>query len=215
MSHVPLCIHNQPYPCPMALSTGCRPIDENLFGPAQQEWVTRIPLMQQSVLFAAIRAPDGLRKDHPVKVLMRWYRRGILLSAFDKRALTDPFEPGGGSFTGPFEFHHVQEYYPRADFGKIVPEEHHDAMWYYFDNMRTIYLSHIDEMPHHFQLHFMHAAQIVGVHHPDIKIRMWWYEFYLMIVNDAHLSPETPEAMNLRLSDNCGEWRAREVVTAR
>lgn len=183
--------------------------EENLFGPVQQDWVTRIPLMQQSVLFAAIRAPDGLRKDHPVKVLMRWYRRCVLLSAFDKRALTNPFEPGGGSFTGPFERHHAEEI--------LGPGYQYDfsSQWGAFDAMREVYLRHVDEMPHHFQLHFMHGAQIVGVHHPAENIAAWWSEFYLMIVNDAHLQPETPQAMNLRLSDNCDKWKAREVVTAK
>ncbi|RSU21218.1 hypothetical protein DAH74_19215 [Sphingomonas koreensis] len=178
-----------------------------MFGPAQQDWVLNIPIMQQSVLFAAIRAPDGLRKNHPVKVLLRWYRRCVLLSAFDKRALLDPFEPGGGSFTGPFEMHHAALFvpgpWPGVDFG-----------WWHLDQMRKVYLDHVDEMPHHFQLHFMHAAQIVGVHHSDEGIRHWWDTFYRMIVNDAHLEPETPSAMNLRLSDNCAEWRAREEVTA-
>lgn len=180
-----------------------------LFGPVQQPWVLEIPLMQQSVLFAAIRAPDGLRKDHPVKVLMRWYRRCIMLSAFDKRALSDPFEPGGGSFTGPFEEHHAEEIFGRGYRYDFTSD------WGVFDETRKMYLRHVDEMPHHFQLHFMHAAQIVGVHHPIEKIRSWWNVFYLMIVNDAHLQPETPQAMNLRLSDNSDEWRAREEVTAR
>lgn len=186
-----------------------------LFGPAQQTWVLEIPIMQQSVLFAAIRAPDGLRKDHPVKVLMRWYRRCVLLSAFDKRALTDPFEPGGGSFTGPFTQDHAKQYCGNvgAGFywcGNTVPYE----PWTAFNHMRKVYLAHVDEMPHHFQLHFMHAAQIVGVHHSDPGIREWWKHFYHMIVNDAHLNPESDAAMNLRLSDNSAEWMAREEVTA-
>lgn len=180
-----------------------------IFGPVQQEWVLNIPLMQQSVLFAAVRAPDGLRKDHPVKVLLRWYRRCTLLSAFDKRVLTDPFEPGGGSFTGPFETHHAREIFGLNENLAGWPLAH------WFDKTREVYLRHVDEMPHHFQLHFMHAAQIVGVHHADPEIRQWWWNFYLMIVNDAHLYPELPAAMNLRLSDNCAEWRSREEVTAK
>lgn len=189
------------------------PRDRNapLFGPVQQEWVLGIPFMQQSVLFAAVRAPDGLRKDHPVKVLLRWYRRCILLSAFDKRVLDDPFILGGGSFTGPFERLHAIE---------IIGRDIHPADWSrvkhgIFDGMRKVYLRYVDEMPHHFQLHFMHAAQIVGVHHDNELIRQWWAEFYHMIVNDAHLHPETPAEMNLRLSDNCEAWRAREIVTAK
>lgn len=184
--------------------------------PAQQDWVLQLPIMQQSVLFAAIRAPDGIPKNHPVKVLMRWYRRCVLLSAFDKRALTDPFEPGGGSFTGPFTSGHADAFcngvgrgfYWR---GNLLPGDIAAS----FDYMRKVYLEHVDELPHHFQLHFMHAAQIVGVHHSDPDIRQWWKTFYLMIVNDAHLNPETDEAMNLRLSDSPVEWRAREEVTAK
>jgi len=179
-------------------------------GPAQQEWVLRIPIMQQSVLFAAVRAPDGIRKNHPVKVLLRWYRRCILLSAFDQRALTDPFEDGGGSFTGPFERHHATA----SDLcvGGLSAWEFERP--YVFNEMRGVYLQHVDELPHHFQLHFMHAAQIVGVHHSDPEIAGWWREFYLMIVNDAHLHPETDDEMNARLSDDRDEWKRREVVTA-
>ena len=184
------------------------------FGPVQHPWVLEIPLMQQSVLFAAIRAPDGLRKDHPVKVLLRWYRRCILLSAFDKRVLADPFEPGGGSFTGPFTLDHMKEFFPGWESHVSTGGTPDGARRFYFDMMRTVYLRHVDEMPHHFQLHFMHAAQIVGVHHPEDWIRGWWRSFYLMIVNDAHLQPESDAAMNLRLSDNDAEWRAREEVTA-
>lgn len=186
------------------------------FGPVQQQWVLEIPFMQQSVLFAAVRAPDGLRKDHPVKVLLRWYRRCILLSAFDKRVLETPFEAGGGSFTGPFEARHADQFCDgrgRSFYwrGHIIPENAQEA----FNYMREVYLRHVDEMPHHFQLHFMHAAQIVGAHHPNDQIRQWWKDFYLMIVNDAHLHPETDREMNLRLSDNNEAWRAREEVTAK
>lgn len=182
-----------------------------MIGPVQQEWVLQIPYMQQSVLFAAVRAPDGLRKNHPVKVLMRWYRRCVLLSAFDRVALTDPFSEGGGSFTGPFERHHAVAAGLSVQY---VGENWKFERDMRFDEMREVYLEHVDEMPHHFQLHFMHAAQIVGVHHPDPKIASWWKTFYLMIVNDAHLHPETDAEMNTRLSDNRDEWKAREVVTA-
>ena len=180
-------------------------------GPAQQPWVLEIPIMQQSVLFAAVRAPDGIRKNHPVKVLLRWYRRCVLLSAFDQRALLDPFEPGGGSFTGPFERHHAiaagVSVLKVADYWS---EERERCM----DEMRSVYLAHVDELPHHFQLHFMHAAQIVGAHHSEHDIAIWWRRFYLMIVNDAHLHPETDAEMNARLSDDREEWKRREEVTA-
>lgn len=186
-----------------------------LFGPAQQPWVLEIPIMQQSVLFAAIRAPDGIRKDHPVKVLMRWYRRCILMSAFDNKALPNPFMDGGGSFTGPFTLEHAFSIYPQHTISMRNNWNHEKYRWQIFDGMRKEYLRYVDELPHHFQLHFMHAAQIVGVHHGSIDIRKWWKDFYLMIVNDAHLQPESDHDMNMRLSDNSYAWRAREEVTAR
>lgn len=196
---------------------------ENLFGPAQQQWVCQIPIMQQSVLFAAIRAPDGIRKNHPVKVLMRWYRRCVLLSAFDKRALTDPFFPGGGSFTGPLTLEHCIEIWGRSwsssrasvSTENVWSRENGTGKWQCMDRMRHVYFDHVDELPHHFQLHLMHAAQIIGVHHPLQHIREWWNNFYRMIVNDAHLYCESDEEMNLRLSDNSEAWKAREVVTAK
>ena len=84
-----------------------------------------------------------------------------------------------------------------------------------FDGQRDTYLRHVDELPHHFQLHFMHAAEIVGYKHPDLAIRNWWRDFYEALVNDAHLFPETEEQMDERLSDCEAAWRARESVVAR
>jgi hypothetical protein len=182
-----------------------------------QGWVCDLTFMQQSVLIAAVRAPDGLRKDHPVKVVMRWYRRCVMLSAFEGKALADPFSPGGGSFTGPFEPYHAitMGIIPsNAEVGDLFISDHPDA-WKTFDQVRDVYLRHVDEMPHHFQLHFMHAAQIVGYKHADGLIQKWWRDFYEMIVNDAHLYPESKCQMDARLGDNESGWRAREVVTAR
>ncbi len=187
--------------------------------PAQQPWVCNLTIMQQSVLFAAIRAPDGIRKDHPVKVLMRWYRRCVLICAFEGRAIENPFDPGGGSFTGPFTAEHASEF----RFTNDAPFTEVAAWWgtaseaerqQCFDGMRNVYLRYVDELPHHFQLHLMHAAEIVGYEHPDPNISAWWRGFYMLIVNDAHLFPESQEQMRDRLSDGEEAWRRREVVTA-
>jgi hypothetical protein len=162
-------------------------------GSVLQDWVTGLPFMQQSVLIAAVRGPDGIEKDHPVKVLCRWLRRSFLISSFDKRALLDPYEPGGGSFTGPCKTDTVRN----------------------LDHALELYLRSVDRIPHHFQLHFMHAAEILGYKHPVVGIRQWWLSCYLTLVNDAHLNPESEEQMDFRLSDNEQNWRAREEVTAK
>lgn len=168
-------------------------------------WTENLPFMQQSVLITATRAPDGLKKDHPVKVILRWYRRCIMWSAFERKWLKSPFEHGGGSFTGPFSDIHA------AEMGIYSSE----GEWETFDQVRGVYLRYVDEMPHHFQLHLMHAVEILGYHYPDDAVRKWWNEFYLMIVNDMHLFPETFAQMSARLGDNEAGWRAREEVIAK
>jgi hypothetical protein len=76
-------------------------------------------------------------------------------------------------------------------------------------------LQRVDELPHHFQLHFMHAAEILGYKHPDVNIRLWWKEVYLRLVNDMHLFPEREHEMDERLGDTYDGWRAREEVVAK
>lgn len=76
------------------------------------------------------------------------------------------------------------------------------------------YLSSVDELPHHFQLHFMHAAEILGYKHPDLVISNWWLKTYLRLVHDAHLNPEREDQMDKRLGDSEKNWRAREEVIA-
>ena len=77
------------------------------------------------------------------------------------------------------------------------------------------YLACVDELPHHFQLHFMHASEIIGYKHPDPLIRSWWLGTYHQLVNDMHLFPESAALMEKRLGDSEVDWRAREEVTAK
>lgn len=154
-----------------------------------QEWVKELTFMQQSVLITATRGPDGIQKDHISKMLLRWLRRCYLYSAFEKCVLSDPYDPRGGSFTGPCRLQ--------------------------LDEAVDVYLRSVDEIPHHFQLHLMHAAEIMGYKHPDSVIRYFWNNFYLRIVKDAHLNPETKEQMDRRLSDNESTWREAEEVVAK
>ncbi len=74
---------------------------DTIKGPVTQPWVHALPFMQQTVLLTAVRGPDGIAKYHPSKFLLRWFRRCMLLSAMDGKALTNPYDNNGGSFTGP------------------------------------------------------------------------------------------------------------------
>jgi hypothetical protein len=153
-----------------------------------QDWVMGLPLMQQSVLLSGIRGPDTLRKDHPAKMLMRWYRRAFLVCAFDQVVHFSSTEPCGGSFTG------------RVPDVSVVGAE---------------YLHNVDEVPHHFHLHLMHGAQIIGHHCPYPVARDFWRHFYLLAVKDMHLEPESLVEMDERLSDNEDAWKRRENFPAR
>lgn len=162
-----------------------------------QEWTHDLPMMQQTVLLTAIRGPDGIAKyGGGVKMLLRWYRRCILLSALDGKVLDDPLEPNGGSFTGP----------------SLDPKMHGDSIddW---DDLMLIhvndYLRQVDALPHHFQMHFMHGIEIIGYKHPEHRISMFWRQVYLRLVNDFHLHPETEAELDDRLGDTRSGWLKR------
>ncbi len=153
-----------------------------------QPWVQELSLMQQTVLLTAIRGPDGLHKNHISKILLHWYRRCILISAFDGKALQGPYDEGGGSFTGPCP--------KEMDMADIVTE----------------YLSSLDEIPHHFQLHLMHAIEILGYKCPNLSTKAWWHKLYWRLVRDAHLNVELEDDMDNRLGDNEANWREAKKI---
>lgn len=157
-----------------------------------QEWTGGLSMMQQTVLLTAIRGPDGVPKYHRSKYLLRWFRRCILLSAIDGRVLTDPLDPSGGSFTGP-----------SLD-GEAV-DCWEDRMLAHVN----VYIQDLDAIPHHFQLHFLHACEILGYKHPDLAIRFFWCRLYERLVADLHLHCESEREMDGRLGDTRAGWLAR------
>jgi hypothetical protein len=154
-----------------------------------QDWVMELPLMQQTVLLTATRAPDGLRKTHPVKTLCRWLRRCYLISAFDRCVLLDPYDPRGGSFMGPCISDEVSSIEVAA----------------------RKYIEIGDEIPLHFHFHLQQAAEIIGYKHPVPQIRDYWLAFYLRLVAFGHLNPETESQLDKRLSDDKASWEEREA----
>jgi len=162
--------------------------------PVIQEWIHALPMMQQTVLLTAVRGPDGVAKYHPVKYLLRWFRRCTLYSAMDHKVLETPFADGGGSFTGPS--------YDLGRHGRVSTDT-------WMDELVSEYLRSLDELPHHFQMHFMHAVEILGYKHPTPHVREWWHRTYLRLVHDLHLWPETVEQLDSRLGDDRSGWLAR------
>ena len=100
-----------------------------------QEWTHSLSCMQQTVLLTAVRGPDGVAKYHPVKYLLRWYRRCVLLGALDHNVFTDPYDQRGGSFTGPsYEWPSSLKHHWPDKMNGVVEK----------------YLQSLDELPHHF-----------------------------------------------------------------
>lgn len=149
--------------------------------------------MQQTVLATAIRGPDGLPKYGGVKMLLRWYRRCVLVSALDGEVLTNPFDHRGGSFTGPS--------YDVLERGDDWTRE--------MNRILADYLRELDAIPHHFQLHLLHSFEIVGYKHPAAEIRDWFMSAYVRLVHDMHLWPETEEQLDERLNDTRSGWLKR------
>lgn len=147
-------------------------------------WVETLPLMQQSVLLALVRNEDGIDRDAPQKQLIKWFRRCILLSAFDRRVLTSPYESGGGSFTGSI-----------TDVTDAV----------------TDFVRARDSMKLHYFAHAMHAFEILGYKHPDPQTRGFWYDAYVRMCDALHMRIETVDMMDRRLCDNEALWQEREV----
>lgn len=161
-----------------------------------QEWTWNLSFMQQTVLLTAIRGPDNTPKYGPVKMLMRWYRRCILVSSLEGGVITNPYQKlVGGSFMGPSYYIHDHA------------SSSNEHVWpTAMDDIVSAYLREVDALPHHFHLHLMHAFQIVGYKHPDTDIGSWFQGTYERFVYDMHLNAETEEHMDKRLSDNRDSW---------
>ena len=159
-----------------------------------QDWVCELPLMMQTTLLTSIRGPDGCPKYGPTKMLLRWYRRCILTAAMEGCTLHTPFDPRGGSFMGP-------SYNPAKQ-----PPGKAGAWKCMMDKIIDEYLRELDSIPHHFQMHFLHSAEIIGYKHPNPSIKKWWFNVYLTLVRDLHLQPEREASLDERLRGEEG-WR--------
>ena len=58
----------------------------------------------------------------------------------------------------------------------------------------------LDELPLHYVMHLLHAAEVLAYYHPDRNRADCWQMFYLRVVKKLHLNPETKEQMDVRLN---------------
>jgi hypothetical protein len=143
----------------------------------QPQWCLCLPLQQQAVLLLGARGPDGISKYHPCKPIQRAYRAAVFLAAKYGRTL---------------------EWGEREEGFMCLEQFSDDDGW--AAQVQTFFDS-IDSLPHHFTMHLLHGAQILGYKHPDERFRNRWREFYILGCRDLHMTPETEAEMDIRLSD--------------
>lgn len=151
-----------------------------------QPWVSMIPFMQQALLFTAMRGPDGLPKYTAGKDVVRFLRGAVLLPASPSGS--DPeYDPSS------FMVHGYKCYPTRTD--DYDPAEHH-----FWDRCTGEFLADNDAYPHHFIMHLVHAAEVIGYKHPDPRINYWWLTFYCNMCANFHMDAEIEAEMDLRMS---------------
>jgi hypothetical protein len=143
----------------------------------QPDWCRLLTFQQQSILFLASRGPDGIPKDHPVKDIQRALRGCVFKAAFRHRLL---------------------EYGEAAD-SFMSMDKFGSAEW--FELIFDVFFKTCDQLPHHYLMHLIHAAEILGYKHPDSRFKTRWLAFYYKNCEALHMTPETEEQMDIRLND--------------
>lgn len=146
-------------------------------------WLFDLPLRMQSTVLLSLRGPDGCTKEGPHKQLIREFRYVVLVPAFPKDIFPKEDDWFMGSQTGITPWTLVEEF-----------------------------AANHDHYPHHWLLHFIHAAEIVGQFHPDDDIRIFWLKFYLRMCDTMHMRAETANELSERLQDP--PWIAKDDQAA-
>jgi hypothetical protein len=161
---------------------------------ATQSWLTGLTIMQQSALLSAIRGPD-CADPGSVKPIVKWLRRCVLVSAFDRETLNTPIDPRGGAFTGASYVPNLEADLARMQYWE--PE---------MDRLVDRYVHDQNFLPQHYTSHLLGAIEILGYKHPNQRIRQWWNKTYLKLVRKAHLNPESEDDLDRRTNDDEETW---------
>lgn len=144
------------------------------------EWVHALTFQMQALLLTAMRGPDENNKYNAAKAIIRYLRGAICKPAGD----------WNGKNNNDFMWgEYVQEIQSTPVRVELF-QKYADAFW-----------QDHDEYPHHFIMHLVHCAEVVGYKHPEASINMWWSRFYLDACDAFHMNEETEEEMDKRLND--------------
>lgn len=154
-----------------------------------QDWVTQLALAKQGTLLTAVRGPDNVRKDHPVKTFVRAYRRAVLNGA--KKT------PNDFMASSPIVTAQVVWQLARNGRSVVMPGEDESLV----GGLLQFWSAQVDDVPHHWLMHFCHCAEIIGYDGPAEEVCSFWSMVYHAIVESFHMSAETEEHYLDRLRD--------------
>lgn len=75
------------------------------------------------------------------------------------------------------------------------------------------FIDYLDALPVHYITHFAYACEIVGYYHPNKDIREMWNNIYLVICRNFHMTSESKEENEQRLSDNLTKYEENYIIT--
>ena len=149
------------------------------FTPVLQDWVNTITRRKQGVLILALRGPDGFAKEHANKDIIRTLRACVMNSGREGTAM----QLGQA---------YASDKFMRMD---LIADK---AIW---EITLDKFFSSLDEYNMDFYLHLIHAAEVLGFHHPLFIVKHRWSAFYERACDMMHVNPETKEQFDLRLAD--------------
>ena len=60
----------------------------------------------------------------------------------------------------------------------------------------------LDQYPVHFVTHIMHACEVIGYKHPDVDVRVEFFNFYLRLAQKMHLNIESELQFDARMMED-------------
>lgn len=138
-----------------------------------QNWVMELPLRFQGTLLTAVRGCD----DEP----KQWHATGFADSPGRRTTAFIRY-----CFMNPADAREID--IPGAFFQSTPPEDFKP--------------SEFGHLPQHWYAHVMHALEIIGYHHPDVKLSRQALRMYVKMVHGFHLNIESRDQLHQRLTED-------------
>lgn len=100
---------------------------------------------------------------------------------------------------------------PRKAASFMVWTDEGDEFW---ERANTFIKSH-DHYPHHYLMHMIHAAEILGFYYGGentAPVRGWWRDFYYIMCDKLHMNPETKAQLDARLNATEQAFALRDQI---